>query len=150
MKFVPFFVTHKKTDFFTIWKLSVFLSYAGKSVWESDQQGLLSEKQIQSEYCEPNGLIVDQIWMNKQTQVAFLCVNPDKTAVSDFYTWEEALGRSDRPECWRSFYFIQDGDALTWWSPKDLIEGEVQGLGNIQDIFEEIMRSKDSFLIKSI
>ncbi len=107
-------------------------------------------KQIQSEYCESNGLVVDQIWINKQNQVAFLCVNPEKTSLSDFYGWEEALLRTDKPECWRSYYFIQDADSMIWWSPKDLIEGEVQGLGNIQTIFEEIMRSKDSFTIKSI
>jgi hypothetical protein len=150
MKLLPFFVTQKKTEFFRIWKLSVFLNHAGKSVWESDSPGLLSSQQISSEYCEPNGFAVDNIRVQKESKVAYICINPEKTNLSDFYSWEEALARSDKPECWRSFYFIQDSDSLLWWSPKDLIEGEVQGLGNIQDIFEEIMRSKDSLQIKSI
>jgi hypothetical protein len=150
MKLLPFFVTQKKTEFFLIWKLSVFLNHAGKSVWESDSPGLLSIQQIRSEYCDPNGFVLENLWINKESQVAYLSINADKTSLSDFYTWEEALARVDKPECWRSFYFIQDQDSLIWWSPKDLIEGEIQGLGNIQDSFEEILRSKDSFTIKSI
>jgi len=150
MKFLPFFLTQKETELFRIWKLSVFLNHAGKSVWESDLPGLLPLHQIQSEYCDANGFVVDHIWIQKESQVAFICIDSNKTKLSEFYSWEEALARTDKPECWRSFYFVQDHDSLIWWSPKDLIEGEIQGLGNIQDIFEEILRSKDSFPIKNI
>jgi hypothetical protein len=68
-----------------------------------------------------------------------------KTILSDFYTYEESTQKSEKPECWRNFYFIQDNSHTYWWSPKGLVEAEIQGIGNVQVVFEDCMsRSKDT------
>lgn len=143
MKLLPFVLTAKQTEKFTIYTLSLFLSHAGKSLW--DVPGSLSKATIQSEYCEENGLYPTFVNIDNSNQVAYIHIDTKKTNLSDFYTWEEALQKGGKPECWRKFYFIQDSQGAFWWSPKGLIEAEIQEGGNVQDIFEEVLRrSKDT------
>lgn len=134
MKLVPFILAKKKVNHFTITLIDVFLSHAGKSVWKTEESGLVSLSVILEEYCEPNGIFVEENYIDKQKQIAYLKVNAKKTNLSEFYTWEESLGNPSKPECWRRFYFIQDAENTNWWSPQGLIEAEIQDFGNIEQL----------------
>jgi hypothetical protein len=145
MKLLPYILTKRETKDFTFWKFTVFLSFAGKSIWE--ESGPLSKSVIQHDYCELNGLYAKDIVIDPKKQLALIQIDTQKTNLSEFYIYEEALQKPDKPECWRSFYFIQDKGQIFWWSPKGLIEAEIQGGGNIQELFEDCIRwSKDTAL----
>lgn len=145
MKLLPYVLTKLENKEFTLWRFTLFLSHAGKALWETETPGMLSVEKIQTEYCSPNGLQVKTISLHAEKNIAYIEIDTEKTNFSDFYTWEEAMMRNDKPECWKHFYFIQDNNHTFWWTPKGLIEGEVQGGGNIQELFEEcISRSKDT------
>lgn len=135
MKLVPYFLTRTQKKDFTIVCVSFFLSHAGKSVWKTEEPGPLSESDVREAYFEPNGLSVKQYWEDTKSQIAFAEIDPSKSTMSDFYTWEEAMMKSSRPECWRRYYFIQDKEGLDWWSPKGLHEAEIQEYGNVNDLF---------------
>jgi hypothetical protein len=136
MKLIPYFYTEKNQNTFTIVSLSVFLAYAGKSVWSSEESGILSEKTILEDYCEPNGFIIKNLSIHNDT--AYIEIDASAMNLSDFYTWEEALAKPGRPECWRRFYFVQDKVGTDWWSPKGLIEAEIQGYGNVYDLWRHL------------
>lgn len=138
MKLVPFILTQKNNHRFETVSLSVFLCHAGKTIWKSDEPGLLSEKTILTDYCEPNGFAVNKIYMDKEKQIAFIDINKEKTAMSDFYSWEEALSNSTKPECWRRYFFFTQKGGGDWWSPKGMVEAEIQDYGNVADLFQEI------------
>jgi hypothetical protein len=137
MKLVPFFLTKHVQNSFTIVSLSLFLSHAGKSLWTTDESGALSASKILEDYCEPNGFVVESIRM-EDTSLAFVQVQPEKMNLADFYSWEEALQTPSKPECWRKFYFIQDKDGAEWWSPKGLLEAELQGFGSISELWRHL------------
>ena len=137
MKLVPFFLTKQLQNGFTIVSLSVFLSHAGKSIWTTDESGYVNDKTILEEYCEPNGFVVESIRVLDKT-LAFVQVNSGQMNLSEFYTWEEALHTPSKPECWRKFYFVLDKDDAEWWSPKGLIEAEIQGFGNVADLWRHL------------
>lgn len=118
--------------------LQVFLSHAGKSVWKTDENGVVPLNTVFQDYCEPNGFVVEKSFVDTGNQVVYLQINPDKTCLSDFFTWEEALENPAKPECWRHFYFIQDKENADWWSPQGLIEAEIQDYGNISVLYEKI------------
>jgi hypothetical protein len=145
MKLLPYILTNQQKKEFTVWKFDVFLSHGGKSIWE--EEGVLSKSKIQEDYCEANDIFINKLFMDTKKQIAYIQIDTKKTKVSDFYTYDEACLKVEKPECWRSFYFIQDRLNSYWWSPKGLLEAEIQGIGNIQELFEECMsRSKDIVL----
>lgn len=136
MKLIPFFYRQKNQNKFSIQILSIFLAHAGKAVWMTEEPGIISKETILQDYCQPNGLFVKHIFVEKD--VAFLEVNPDKTNLSEFYTWDEACSNPGKPECWRKFYFFEDGEGSPWWSPKGLVEAEIQGFGNIDTLHRHL------------
>jgi hypothetical protein len=144
MKLVPYILSQKELQHFTITRIALFLSHGGKSIWKTDTTALLSTKEILDEYCEPNGFVVDSIKIDTQKKIAYIQVNKEKTKLSEFYTWDEAYLHVGKPECWRRFYFVKDKEGADWWSPKGLIEAEIQDYGNVQDLFLDISSwSKD-------
>jgi hypothetical protein len=136
MKLVPFFLKESTKHLFHIQTLTVFLAHAGKALWTTDESGVVSKEKILSDYCEANGFVVKEI--NIEKDIAFLEIDPRATNISDFYSWEEALTTPGRPECWRRFHFIQDKEGGDWWSPKGLIEAELQGFGNVESLFRHL------------
>lgn len=136
MKLVPFFLTESMKHTFYVQTLFVFLSHAGKALWATDESGVVSRETILSDYCEANGFVVKRFFIEKD--IAFIEIDPQTTNLSDFYTWEEALEKPGKPECWRRFYFLQDKEGSDWWSPKGLIEAEIQGFGNIETLFRHL------------
>ena len=141
MKLVPFILTKKITNKFTYFSLNVFLAHAGRSVWKTEEPGVLSEKVILSEYCEPNGIAVSKVFLDSSSNTAYLQVDTDKTNLSEFYTWDEAVVLQNKPECWRRFYFMKDKDGSSWWSPQGLIEAELQEYGNVEQLFHTIQEA---------
>jgi hypothetical protein len=60
--------------------------------------------------------------------------------LNEFYNWDEALAMPSKPECWRSFYFFKDTHGDDWWTPKNILDAEIQGLGSIHSLFLDILR----------
>lgn len=145
MKLVPFFLTKRiqknlgPSDL-TIYKLMVFLDKAGKQSWGTETEALYTEKELVQEYLEPNGLVPRHIVINKKTKVALIEVNEEKLLLNEFYNWDEALAMPSKPECWRSFYFFKDAHGDDWWSPKYILDAEIQGLGSVHSLFLDILR----------
>lgn len=138
MKLVPFFLTKKERNHFHITTLHLFLSHAGKSIWKTDESGFVPLQTIMEDYCEANGFVVKRSFVDTSKQIVYLEIDPEQTNLSDFYTWEEALTKSLKPECWRHFIFVKDAEQADWWSPKDLIEAEIQDYGNVLDVYTTI------------
>jgi hypothetical protein len=136
MKLIPYFYTEKFQNTFRIGSLSVFLAHAGKSVWSSEELGVLSKEKILEDYCEPNGFCVKSITIVKD--IAYIEVMKEKMNLAEFYNWDEALAKPGRPECWRKFYFVTDKEGSDWWLPKGLIEAEIQGYGNVYDLWRHL------------
>jgi hypothetical protein len=118
----------------------VFLDKAGKQSWATETEALYTEKELVQEYLEPNGLVPRHIVINKKTKVALIEVNEEKLLLNEFYNWDEALAMPSKPECWRSFYFFKDAHGDDWWSPKYILDAEIQGLGSVHSLFLDILR----------
>jgi len=118
----------------------IFLDKAGKQSWGTDNDTLYSEKELLQEYLEPNGLAARRIVIDKKNKVALIEVNQEKLLLNEFYNWDEALAMPSKPECWRSFYFFKDTHGDEWWTPKNILDAEIQGLGSIHSLFLEILR----------
>lgn len=138
MKLVPFVLTKKHTGVFQLTRCTLFLSHAGKSIWQTEELGLISLDTLRSDYLDPNGFAVVTIQIDTKQKIAYIQIDPTKTSFGDFYTWEEALQKQEKPECWRHFYFIQDKDGTDWWSPKGLVEAEFQSGEALSEVFQEI------------
>jgi hypothetical protein len=62
--------------------------------------------------------------------------------LEDFYTWEEASKHSQKPECWRNFYFFKDETGADWFASKQMQsipENEVEGK-EVNEIYADILR----------
>jgi hypothetical protein len=144
MKLVPFFLTKRiqknlgPSDL-TIYKLMVFLDKAGKQSWSTEDDDP-SEKELMKDYLEPNGFIANKIVIHSKKSLALIEVNQEQLKLNDFYNWDEALAMQTKPECWRAFYFFKDTQGDEWWSPKHILDAEVQGLGSIYLLFLDILR----------
>jgi hypothetical protein len=111
-------------------KLLLFLSHAGKAVWQTDEP-VLTKEQIQTEYLQPNGFHTKRMWISDD--IVYIEVDKENTNVSSFYTWEEALACPEKPECWRAFYFFQDAIQAHLWMPDT--DYEIQGLGSLWSLY---------------
>ncbi len=136
MKLVPFYIRKVNRGHLSVSQLCVFLSQAGRRIWQTDEPGDLSEKQILDDYCLPNGFVVRNIL--RETAVAYIEIDPTQTRLSDFYTWEEALAHAEKPECWRPFYSIVDVDGKEWWSPKGIPEAELADYGAVSSLCSKL------------
>jgi hypothetical protein len=118
----------------------VFLDKAGKQSWGTDNDTLYSEKELLQEYLEPNGLAARSMVIDKKNKLALIEVDQEKLLLNEFYNWDEALAMPSKPECWRSFYFFKDTHGDDWWTPKNILDAEIQGLGSIHSLFLDILR----------
>lgn len=109
--------------------------HAGKSIWKTDEPGFVPLQTIVEDYCEPNGFVIKRTYEDTQNNITYIEVDPEATNLSDFYTWEEALRKPSKPECWRRFIFVKDAEQADWWSPKELIEAEIQEYGNVWTLY---------------
>lgn len=141
MKVLPFALTQRQQNDFQIHCLLLFLTHAGKSVWKTEEPGCLSEKTLIEEYLEPNDIFAKNIKMDAKKNIAYIEIDTSRTMISDFYTWDEAIQKPSKPECWRRFYFIQDKEGLSWWSPKGFLEAEIQGMETLDELFLSLKSS---------
>ena len=116
-------------------KLSLFLGNAGKSFWRTEEE-TVTKKELLEEYLEPNGFCIEHIHFGKDS--IFVKVDPSKMNLSDFYSWEEAMKNSQKPECWRNFYFFKDDKDADWFTSKQMQnENEVEGK-EVNEIYADI------------
>ena len=143
MKLVPFFLvkkTHRGNEIQHI-QLSMFLRFAGKAAWITGESGTITEATLRTDYLEANDIVPKRIVLDKQKQIAWIEVDETKTNLREFYTWDEALANPSKPECWRQFHFFKDRNGADWWSGRSLqAEAEIQDLGNVAEILEEVLR----------
>ena len=120
----------------------IFLDKAGKQSWatEEEDSSHYTEKELIQEYLEPNGFVSKKIVINSKKSLGLIEIDEEKLRLNDFYNWDEALAMPSKPECWRSFYFFKDSIGDQWWSPKYILDAEVQGLGSIYLLFLDILR----------
>jgi hypothetical protein len=130
MKLVPFVFTRQESPTLTKTKLLLFLSHAGKAVWQTEDS-VVSEAQLETDYLQPNGFHAEKSWKSKD--VWYIQVDKTKTNLSSFYTWEESLALPEKPECWRPFYFFQDTTKADLWTPES--DFEIQGLGSLWSLY---------------
>ena len=138
MKLVPFVLTNQKRSLFLLTRCSLFLAHAGKRLWQTEEEGLVSLQQLKEEYLHPNGFVIQDIQIDPKKQIAFIQVNASQMNFQDFYMWEEALTNPEKPECWRPFYFVNDADGVEWWSAQGIPEAEFQGGETLYELFQEI------------
>ncbi len=133
MKLLPYCFTHpplpgSELQATCVW---VFLGLAGKRLWQTDEP-TVSDEEIRTQYCEPNGLPVVSIQRNASQDLAYVELDPKQLRLSDFYSWEEALLSPDKPECWRRFLFLTDTQGVEWWSPPG--DAELPEIGSVSSL----------------
>lgn len=138
MKLVPYFFTHPPAKQGTLSCLWIFLSFAGKRLWQTEEPGSVSSEEILSSYCEPNGLPIVKI--DRQGEIAYLEVDPSSLRFSDFYQWEEALRLPEKPECWKRFVSLQDAEGNEWWSGSGILEAELPELGSVDSVVRSLRK----------
>lgn len=136
MKLFPYFLT-KQQGALQKTRLTVFLANGGRRLWETEEP-TVTKKELLDNYLELNGIYANHIHFSKG--IIYIEIDPEKTSLSDFYTWEEAHKHPQKPECWRHFYFFQDSLNAAWFSPKaSQLDVEFND-GNIQEYYEDILR----------
>jgi hypothetical protein len=104
---VPFYRKLEKTSSGnTIQKVVLFLGKGGTAPLDGFQP-----HDIQG-FCTENGFVVKQQLQNDST--IFLEVDPAKTDISSFYTFEEAYKTMN--ECWRTFILILSPEQTDSWN----------------------------------
>lgn len=96
---------HAKFPLTMIW---IFLASGGQEVWQTeDSEEPLNPEQVYLEYCEGNGIY--GTW-ELRDNILFVDVSPEKTKLSDFYTWSDFLKRHQTPptdiDIWRPFFWL--------------------------------------------
>lgn len=130
MKLLPFLLKEVPGPKLKTYTLSVFLANGGHSLWEAEDTNALEE----------NGIYTASVFQSKN--IFFCEVDPKRTKLEEFYTWEEVQQDPKKKtlECWRDYYFFYDSSGGEWWSPRGIFEAEIQEVGNIAEIFEDILR----------
>ena len=136
MKLFPYLLT-KKEGTLTKTKLTVFLAQGGRRLWETNET-TITQRELLEYYLEPNDLHADHIHFAKD--IIYIKINPEKTKLDEFYSWEETNKMQQKPECWRNFYFFTDENNASWFSPKSSqLEIDFQD-GNITEYYKDILR----------
>ena len=101
------------------------LTVGGIHLWKEDNVRLL-EKNI----LHPNGIYVTTK-PTKKRDIYFCPVDTEKTAMNDFYQWDELESTDDTTFCWRTFYLMGEKDK-SWLSVPDA-QWET---GSYQELFD--------------
>lgn len=132
MKVIPFILKESSLPKLKVYKISVFLSHGGQSIWEVEDDSPIEE------HLESNGLFVEKTL--QKGDCIYCKIDTKKTKLSDFYSWKEIQEDPTKKlyECWRDYFYFFDSSNAEWWSGKDLHLAEIHGYGNISKLFEEI------------
>ena len=137
MFFVPYFYTTQLSyTGIRVCRLQLFLNQGGSSLFE------VSSAEEAVSFCATNGLVQEESF--EHGGCLFLRVDPFKTAMDEFYTWNEAHG-SDK-ECWRPFLLVEKGDDKDPWNLNALLKGVPPLSGkNIFSLAEVILRHSTEY-----
>ena len=148
MFIIPYFLKSPKssTTGFAFTVAWIFTTDGGSNIWQTDEE-TLSEESILQDYLEPNGFIGTSKGIIENCLV--FQVDPDKTNLSDFYTWTDFLGKGQIPplscDVWRPFQWISDtspGEDKDVWGWR--MQAEKLSLGNfgsLEKVWDTINRT---------
>jgi len=127
MKLVPFFIQKKETSLLTIYRLTLFLTDGGKSLWEIGQE--TNEQTIMNEYLQENGFI--PLKVERWNDMYLAKLDPLQTNKSSFYTWEETQESSEkrREDCFRTFVFCFEKHDEKLWFHSEVCHQSFDGNG---------------------
>jgi len=114
-KLIPYMMSKKQTEKLTVYKLSLFLATGGRALWE------LSATENPEQTLTENDFVVDRIYPKGST--VFAKINPTKTNLAAFYTWEE----TKKDDCWRTFHICLDAESGKPWFRSEHLATEFEG-----------------------
>jgi hypothetical protein len=125
MKLVPFFLQKHETSLLTVYRLTLFLTDGGKSLWDVGQE--TNECILKLEYLEENGLFALSLFQSDD--IYFAKLDPQKTNKHSFYTWEELqeIPEKRREECFRTFTFCFEQPQEKVWFRSEICEQPFEG-----------------------
>jgi len=123
MFIVPFY-TKQSPQSLIAWSVQpivLFLDTRGKNLCQTDTP---------KEWLDSNGFVTKKTWTqkNKEGQFYFAEIDQQKTAINEFYTFEDLTitQQNGTEECWRAFYRVKGEDkSIHHWN--DCIEDVFQG-----------------------
>jgi hypothetical protein len=131
-KLIPYIVSKKQTDKLTVYKVSLFLALGGRALWE------LSPAENPEETLSQNDFVVDKL--NTKGATVYAKINPTKTNLAAFYTWEE----TKKDDCWRTFHICLDADSKNQWFRSEHLETQFEGtLLTPSSLFLDILSLKE-------
>jgi hypothetical protein len=106
MILIPYYSTEKSLSIgckiSTLW---LFMAAGGREIWKVDD----TTETILREYFNENGLFGQHI-PTSRSDVVLYKVDTEKTKLSDFHTWSDALSTGTEPDhLWRPFFWLGEG-----------------------------------------
>ena len=125
MKLVPYFLQKQETSILTVYRLTLFLTDGGKSLWDIGNER--NESVIRQDYLIENGFHPTTIIQEKD--IYFAKLDPQQTNKQSFYTWEEIqeIPEKKREDCFRTFTFCFEQPQEKVWFRSELSEIPFEG-----------------------
>jgi hypothetical protein len=125
MKLAPFFLQKKETPLLIVYRLTLFLSDGGKTLWEIGPE--TDQKVIHDEYLKENDMMPLNI--QQWNHIYFAELDPLKTNRKLFYTWEEIqdVPEKRREDCFRTFVFCFEKQEQKLWFHSDICDQPFEG-----------------------
>lgn len=126
MKLVPFFLQNHETSLLSVYRLTLFLSDGGKSLWDIGNE--TNESVIQEEFLKENGFAA--LSLVRQNDIYLAQLDPNQTNKQSFYTWEEIqeIPEKRREDCFRTFTFcFEQSPQEKLWFRSELCEETFEG-----------------------
>lgn len=101
MFIIPFIHNHKTIKGIHVSIIQI-LTIGGKMLWKEDD-GL----DINQDILEPNGLYLSGSMIKKNNMI-YCPIDQSRTALDDFYRWEEMSKEDEETFCWRTFYLFSE------------------------------------------
>jgi hypothetical protein len=88
------------------------LTVGGKDLWEETDAAL----DIKNDILKPNGIFIKSAPYNvpSSPHLHYCEVDSDKTALADFYKWEEISPTDNETFCWKTYIYLMDADKNVW------------------------------------
>lgn len=125
MKLVPYSLQKHETSLLTVYRLTVFLTDGGRSLWDVGNE--TDETILQKEYLNENGFYVSSFF--QQNDIYFAKLNLEFTKLQSFYTWEELQESPEkkREDCFRTFTFCFEQPQEKLWFSSEFCEIPFEG-----------------------
>lgn len=116
---------------FKVQTLWLFLAERGTKVWQTDEDGELTQDYIIDEYFTPNDIFGRIRYFSKD--ICLFEVDCLKTKIEDFWMWLDEKAKED-DIVWRPFFMIQGNENYAW---EEQTEKHILGsFGSIQQIWK--------------